>query len=169
MMNTRQKNLDNTVEIQIATKRKTPTKQEVTTWVDLTLSHLQQSNKSLTIRVIDSNEMFKLNKDFCGKDSSTNVISFPFAAHFMTDSDYLGDIAICAEVIMHEAHKQHKTYQAHFAHMVIHGILHLLGFNHITNIEVEKMENIEIALLAKLGFDNPYITTDTATSDINPS
>lgn len=105
----------------------------------------------ITLRIVDADEGLALNRDWRGRDYATNVLSFP-----MQEPDYLGDIVICAEVVAREALEQHKTLRAHWAHMVVHGVLHLMGHDHIADDEAEKMEALERRLLAKLGFTDPY-------------
>ena len=105
----------------------------------------------ITLRIVDAAESQALNRDFRGKDKPTNVLSFP-----MGEPDYLGDIVICAPVVAAEAVEQGKTARAHWAHMVVHGVLHLLGHDHIKDDEAEKMEALERKLLARLGFPDPY-------------
>lgn len=110
----------------------------------------------LTIRVVSPAESQQLNHDYRGKDSPTNVLSFPFDAPPDVDLALLGDLAICADVVTREAQEQQKTLTAHWAHMVIHGTLHLLGYDHIENDEAEQMEALEIELLAGFGIADPY-------------
>ena len=105
----------------------------------------------ITIRIVDATESQALNRDFRHKDKPTNVLSFP-----MGEPDYLGDIVICAPVVAAEAKEQGKAPRAHWAHMVVHGMLHLLGHDHIADDEAEKMEALERKLLARLGFPDPY-------------
>lgn len=105
----------------------------------------------ITLRIVDVAEGQALNRDWRGRDYATNVLSFP-----MGEKDYLGDIVICAEVVAREATEQHKTPRAHWAHMVVHGVLHLMGHDHIVDNEAEKMEAIERKLLSKMGFSDPY-------------
>lgn len=105
----------------------------------------------ITLRIVDAGEGRNLNRDWRGKDYATNVLSFP-----MQEPDYLGDIVICAEVVAREAAEQGKTARAHWAHMVVHGVLHLMGHDHIADDEAEKMEALERKLLSKLGFTDPY-------------
>ena len=105
----------------------------------------------ITLRIVDAIEGRALNHDWRGKDYATNVLSFP-----MQEPDYLGDIVICAEVVAREAIEQRKTTRAHWAHMVVHGVLHLMGHDHIADDEAEKMEALERKLLSKLGFTDPY-------------
>lgn len=115
-------------------------------------------NAELTIRVVDEDEMRSLNSTYRKKDKTTNVLSFPFDTPEDVDVDLplLGDIVICAQVIIDEAKEQHKTVDAHWAHMIVHGVLHLLGYDHEKDDEAEMMEAEEIKILKKLGFDNPY-------------
>lgn len=105
----------------------------------------------ITLRIVDAAEAKALNRDWRGKDYATNVLSFP-----MGEKDYLGDIVICAEVVAREAIEQHKTPRAHWAHLVVHGVLHLLGHDHLVDDEAEKMEALERRLLARMGFTDPY-------------
>lgn len=105
----------------------------------------------ITIRLVSPDESQALNRDWRGKDKPTNVLSFP-----MQEPDYLGDIVICAAVVAAEAAEQHKTLRAHWAHMVVHGVLHLLGHDHLVEAEAEQMEALERRLLAKMGFSDPY-------------
>lgn len=110
----------------------------------------------LTIRIVSADESQQLNRDYRGKDYATNVLSFPFEAPPDVDVAILGDLAICAEVVTKEAEEQHKNVMAHWAHMVIHGTLHLLGYDHIEDDEAEQMEALEIELLAGFGIADPY-------------
>ena len=105
----------------------------------------------ITLRIVDADEGFALNTAWRGKAYATNVLSFP-----MQEPDYLGDIVICAEVVAREAAEQHKTPRAHWAHLVVHGVLHLMGHDHLVDAEAEKMEALERRLLARMGFSDPY-------------
>lgn len=115
------------------------------------------------LRVVDREESQQLNHDYRGKDKPTNVLSFPFdlppgmTAEMMGEEKMpLGDLVICAPVVAEEAGEQGKSLHAHWAHLVIHGILHLQGYDHILDHEAEVMENREIGILAALGFSDPY-------------
>jgi len=111
----------------------------------------------ITIRITDENEMSELNETWRHKKGPTNVLSFPLDVPKKNETKpLLGDIVICAEVIFREAASQHKTIKAHFAHMVVHGILHLIGYDHENINDAEIMETEEILILKKLGFNNPY-------------
>lgn len=110
-----------------------------------------QKKGEITIRIVDADEGRALNRDWRGKDYATNVLSFPFE-----EPGYLGDIVICAEVVAREAVEQRKTPRAHWAHLVVHGVLHLMGHDHIADDEAEKMEALERKLLSRMGFSDPY-------------
>ncbi|MBY8965486.1 rRNA maturation RNase YbeY [Algiphilus sp.] len=110
---------------------------------------------ALCLRVVDAEESRALNHQFRGRDKPTNVLSFP-AASPLPALPQLGDIVLCASVIQHEAEAQGKTPRAHWAHMVVHGVLHLRGYDHQDSDEAEAMEALERGILAKLGFADPY-------------
>lgn len=114
---------------------------------------------SLSIRVVDEAESQQLNNEYRGKDKPTNVLSFPFEMPPEIGDEeppHLGDLVICAPVVDQEAEQQNKTLASHWAHMVVHGVLHLRGFDHEANAEAEQMEDLERQILAALGFDDPY-------------
>jgi len=108
-----------------------------------------------TIRIVDEAEIRALNKQFRGKDSATNVLAFP-ADSDLLDYDCLGDLVICAPLVAAEAKAQGKCEDAHWAHLVIHGMLHLQGYDHQTAAQVSRMEALEIEILDTLGYTNPY-------------
>ena len=124
-------------------------------WVE---SALAKYNKpfELTVRLVDIEESQNLNYQYRQKDKPTNVLSFPFEVPEGINLDLLGDLVVCAEVVEQEAKEQNKPLKAHWAHMIIHGCLHLLGYDHIREDEAQEMEAIEIKILAQLGFNNPY-------------
>ncbi|MFO7594271.1 MAG: rRNA maturation RNase YbeY [Pseudomonadota bacterium] len=124
-------------------------------WVGAALTG-RREDAQLTIRIVDKAEITELNRTYRGKDKATNVLSFPFEAPPGVELPLLGDIVICAKVVADEACEQGKPLEAHWAHMVIHGILHLLGYDHIEEAEAAQMEGLEIELLAGLGYANPY-------------
>lgn len=119
---------------------------------------LGQYNKpfELTIRLVNLNESQSLNHQYRGKEKPTNVLSFPFEVPEGIELALLGDLVICADIVEQEAKEQGKSLTAHWAHMVVHGCFHLLGYDHINDDEADEMEALEIDILAKLGFNNPY-------------
>lgn len=116
---------------------------------------LGEAEGELTLRIVDEDESRSLNSRFRGKDKPTNVLSFGYDGE-MLDVPVIGDIVICAAVVAREAEEQGKTLRAHWAHMVVHGCLHLLGYDHETDAEAEEMEREERTILAGLGFPDPY-------------
>ncbi len=130
------------------------------------LSHLTCENQSdieqeicLNIRIVDSDESQELNKEYRGKDKSTNVLSFPHERIEGLPFLILGDLVICAPVVHNEAKESKKTTISHWAHLTIHGILHLLGYDHIQEEDAIIMESLEIDLLKQFNIANPYQTT----------
>jgi probable rRNA maturation factor len=110
-----------------------------------------------SVQVVNNDEMRELNLTWRGKDKPTNVLSFPMELPEEVEPKILGDVVLCADVIKAEANQQHKPLQAHWAHMVIHGMLHLQGYDHIEDSEAEEMEALEVRILDQLGYANPYI------------
>jgi probable rRNA maturation factor len=106
---------------------------------------------AVTVRYVGETESRRLNREFRGKDYATNVLSFPYSARPLE-----GDLVICAPVVAREAKEQRKALRAHHAHMLVHGLLHLAGLDHERDREAKKMESRERAILARLGFDDPY-------------
>lgn len=128
--------------------RDIPTRQQFKRWVQAAL----RVDTCVTIRIVDSEEGQQLNAAYRGKDYATNVLTFP-----LTEVPVLmGDIIICAPVVTSEAAAQHKALLAHYAHMTVHGILHLHGYDHEVDAQAELMESMEVAILRRLGFANPY-------------
>jgi probable rRNA maturation factor len=110
----------------------------------------------LVIRLVDEAESQQLNRDYRGQDKPTNVLSFPFEAPAEVAIPLLGDLVICVPVVAREALQQGKDYPAHWAHMVVHGVLHLLGYDHLSDSDAERMETLERDILRGLGFSDPY-------------
>ena len=112
----------------------------------------------ITIRIVDVNEMSELNSHYRQKQGATNVLSFPFTLPDDVELDIplLGDIVICADVVNREAKEQGKERDAHWAHMIVHGVFHLLGYDHELDHEADIMEAQEITVMQTLGFSNPY-------------
>lgn len=136
-----------------------PKKSLLRKWAKQAL-HKKIESAEITIRVVGKDEMTELNSTYRYKNGPTNVLSFPFnlPADIDINMPILGDIVICAEVVNHEAQEQHKSQEAHWAHMVVHGVFHLLGYDHETDKEAEVMESLEIEIMQSLGFNNPYET-----------
>ena len=126
-------------------------------WAHAALKGLRRRRMALGMRIVGNAESAALNARFRRKSYPTNVLSFPFEAPPGTRSDILGDLVICAPVVRREAHTQRKPVNAHWAHMVVHGILHLRGFDHRKRQDAAVMEKMEIRLLKELGYANPYI------------
>ena len=134
-----------------------PTEEQLTLWASTALKgRTDFEEPELTIRLTDEEESQALNSEYRGKDKPTNVLSFPFEMPPGIPLELLGDLVICVGVVEQEAKEQEKITEAHWAHMVIHGCLHLLGYDHIKDDEAEEMEALERDLLASLGYPDPY-------------
>jgi len=125
-------------------------------WVEAVLGD-QSNDIELVIRVVDEPESAALNEQYRHKSGPTNILSFPVELPVGFETPLLGDLVICAPVVVREAGEQKKLVNDHWAHIVIHGVLHLLGFDHIEDQQAERMEAEEIAVLQKLSINNPYI------------
>lgn len=137
------------------------TDQQVSHWARATLrTAAGDANCTLAIRVVDAEEGLALNHRFRGKDRPTNVLSFPADVSIPDGPRMLGDLALCYPVIEQEAQMQEKSIEAHLAHLVVHGILHLLGRDHVSESEASNMEAEEIGILRELGYANPYMSED---------
>ena len=137
-----------------------PSEADVVKWVGAVATHLDIPFAEVIVRIVDTDESHFLNETYRGKANPTNVLSFPFelpsgipASEF---EGQLGDLVICAPVVSQEAREQQKKPMDHWAHMVVHGTLHLAGFDHIDDNEADAMELIEIAILCTLNIQNPY-------------
>ncbi|WP_025821532.1 rRNA maturation RNase YbeY [Shewanella marina] len=148
--------LDLDLDLQVAVAGHTlPSQQQFELWVTNALSDTMEQAE-LTIRIVDTEESQTLNRTYRGKDKPTNVLSFPFEVPEGIELPLLGDLVICASVVETEASEQQKPLEAHWAHMVTHGCLHLLGYDHIIDAEAEEMESLETQLIESLGFTDPY-------------
>ena len=143
------------ISIQIVSKLASiPEKSQFKKWAQAAL----RVDTELTIRIVDAQEALELNSTYRGKDYATNVLTFP-----LTEEPILmGDIIICAPVVAAEANAQHKDLMAHYAHLTVHGMLHLCGFDHENEYQAELMESLEVQILTKLGYANPYLITEDA-------
>lgn len=143
-----------------------PSAEALERWVVAVLSHHPEEQRNeLTVRFVDDDESYRLNHTYRGKPSPTNVLSFPFESPPEVALPLLGDLIICAPVVQREAREQAKALQDHYAHMVIHGTLHLMGYDHLEDDEAEVMEALECAILAELGIASPYQTVAVEPSD----
>lgn len=146
------------IDIQQATDKQLPVTEGVlSAWASLALrDHINHAE--LTIRLVDENEMTYLNRTYRNQDKPTNVLAFPsdLPETLELEVPLLGDIVICPQVLEEESKKLGTPLLQHWAHIVIHGVLHLLGYDHLLENEAVKMQAIEINLLDELGYDNPY-------------
>lgn len=138
-----------------------PTRAQWLSWVSAAVAD-RFDRVELTIRLVDEPEMVDLNQRYRHKQGVTNILAFPceLPAGVELAVPFLGDLVICVPCVLNEARAQHKTIEAHFAHLVVHGCLHLLGFDHETLSDAQVMEAHEIRLLSTLGITNPYIGAD---------
>lgn len=136
-----------------------PKKNLIKKWAENALNKNMESAE-ITVRIVDIEEMTHLNTTYRKKMGPTNVLSFPFSIPDEVDIEIpiLGDIVICAEIVNREALEQNKSKEAHWAHMIVHGVFHLLGYDHENDKDAMLMENLEIEVMQKLGFTNPYET-----------
>jgi len=137
-----------------------PTAAQFRQWAEAAVAGYRD-DAEITIRLVDSEESRQLNRDYRGKDSPTNVLSFPFQCPPGISLPLLGDLVICKAVVETEAETQQKPLQAHWAHMVVHGCLHLRGFDHIEEVEAQQMEDLETRILQQLGYQDPYLSEKT--------
>ncbi len=147
------------VEIQTACSKPVPAKADIRSWIAAALhGQATQEQVEISVRLVDSDEMAQLNETYRGKVGATNVLSFPAGLPAALALPLLGDIVICAPVVRAEAAQQGKSPSAHWAHMTVHGTLHLLGYDHIEEEEATIMEALESTILRTLNFSCPYDT-----------
>lgn len=146
------------VDLQIATENieGLPTEEQIVQWATSAVQP-EGNEVEMTVRIVDEAESHELNLTYRGKDRPTNVLSFPFECPDEVELPLLGDLVICRQVVEREAVEQDKPLMAHWAHMVVHGSLHLLGYDHIEDDEAEEMESLETQIMQGLGFDDPYL------------
>ena len=148
-----------------------PPSSQLLAWAQAAWQGGSSTEAELSLRIVSAAESQQLNNDYRGKNNPTNVLSFPMEmdeelllmleeqdakADVSFPDELLGDLAICAEVVEREAKQQNKTLEAHWAHMVVHGVLHLQGYDHIEDDQAEKMEALETRIMQELGFSDPY-------------
>ena len=150
------------VDIQSASAEPVPDEDDIRHWIAMTLNRIAatsgaaQQDAEVCVRLVDAEEMATLNATYRDRAGPTNVLSFPAALPAELNLPLLGDIVICAPVVRAEAAAQHKALQAHWAHMAVHGTLHLLGYDHIDEEDATVMEALESAILADLHYPCPY-------------
>ena len=145
------------LQLACADENHLPAESDFQRWLEAAVTPFQPESE-VTIRLVDEAESNELNLTYRGKDKPTNVLSFPFEAPPGIELPLLGDLIICRQVVEQEAAEQGKTVEAHWAHMVVHGTLHLLGYDHIEDEEAEEMEALETEIMLALGYPDPYIS-----------
>ena len=147
------------IDLQIACEQESglPTAEQIEQWATAAVQP-QSDEVEMTVRIVDEAESHELNLNYRGKDRPTNVLSFPFECPDEVELPLLGDLVICRQVVEREAQEQDKPVMAHWAHMVVHGSLHLLGYDHIEDAEAEEMESLETQIMTGLGFADPYLS-----------
>jgi probable rRNA maturation factor len=134
-----------------------PSLEKLTLWAQTALTiGGRESDSELTVRMVKAEEIRELNANYRHIDKSTNILSFPFESPAGIDLPLIGDLVICFDVLKREALEQHKTIEEHFAHLIVHGCLHLIGYDHIEPEDAHIMEPLEIQAVMRLGYDNPY-------------
>jgi len=148
-----------TVRVQYAAARAgLPANSSIAKWAGAALQGVRKKRMVLSVRLVGAKEGAILNRRYRAKPGPTNVLSFPFECPPGAHTDVLGDLVICAPVVRREASRQGKAERAHWAHMVVHGILHLRGYDHKNRRDATNMEALEIRILKGLGFPNPYVS-----------
>ncbi|QEH08310.1 rRNA maturation RNase YbeY [Histophilus somni] len=146
------------IDLQIASEDATnlPSVEQIQLWANAAI-RAENLQPEMTVRIVDEEESHHLNLTYRGKDKPTNVLSFPFECPDEIELPLIGDLVICRQVVEREATEQEKPLMAHWAHMIVHGSLHLLGYDHIEDDEAEEMERLETEIMLSLGFTDPYI------------
>lgn len=151
-----------TIDIDNASGEEAPEPPSIRHWICTALGE-QKPEAEISVRIVSASESGELNLRYRGKEGPTNVLSFPADIPDFVESSLLGDIVICAAIVRREAAEQHKTLDAHWAHILVHGTLHLLGHDHIKENEAEAMEALETTILGKINFPPPYLPSATET------
>jgi probable rRNA maturation factor len=151
-----------TVDIQNASAEPVPDEDDIRSWICDAVNAVlpdEASAREVSVRLVDDDEMADLNGRYRDKPQPTNVLSFPSELPDELELPLLGDIVICAPVVNREAEQQGKSPAAHWAHMTVHGTLHLLGYDHVENEDAQRMESLETRILATMGLPCPYEQT----------
>ncbi len=157
------------VDIQTASAEPVPDEDDIRRWISATLAtQPPRDDTEISLRLVDTDEMTTLNETYRGKPGPTNVLSFPADLPPGIDLPLLGDIVICAPVVRAEAAEQDKPLAAHWAHMAVHGTLHLLGYDHEHDAEAAAMEALETRILNSLNFDCPYLPQNSGADKSTP-
>ena len=144
------------IDLQIASRSDLlPSQEQLQHWAEAAVGPFRDEAE-ISLRIVDNEEGAELNQHWRQKEGATNVLSFPSELPPELELPLLGDLVICAPVVEREAMEQKKSLNAHWAHMVVHGSLHLLGYDHIDDNEAEEMEAMEIDIIQRLGFPDPY-------------
>ena len=144
------------LEIQIASKEgHLPLDEQLQEWARIALEQ-EVADAEIVIRIVDEEESRRLNDKYRGRDKPTNVLSFPFEAPLGVPVNHIGDLVVCAPVVSAQARSQGKPLEHHWAHMIVHGILHLRGYDHMTEEDAGHMESLEQDLLQSMGIPDPY-------------
>ncbi len=145
------------IDIQAVSKAPNqPQLQQIQHWIDAALQDYPK-DAEVVVRIVDEAESAQLNKQYRHKDSATNVLSFPADLPVALNLPLLGDLVVCAPVVAKEAVEQQKKPEDHWAHIIVHGVLHLLGYDHLNDNDAEIMETKEISILQQLNISNPYL------------
>jgi probable rRNA maturation factor len=128
-------------------------------WVSGACSHIKKADAEICIRLVDSEAMAELNQTYRQREGATNILSFEMELPDMIESNEMGDLVICAPLVQEEARQQNKPEMHHWAHLVIHGLLHLAGYDHTTDNEARAMETMEISILSDMNIPDPYQPT----------
>lgn len=146
------------VDIQwaVAAEDDLPGDDKLSSWVCAALDHIGMDAAAVSVRLMADDEMIALNRRYRDKDAPTNVLSFPAGCEDEAGRRLLGDIAVCLDVIRREAPAQGKTVADHLAHMLVHGVLHLSGYDHLEDHQALEMESTEVEILRGFGIDDPY-------------
>lgn len=149
----------NKIEVQVVfSSPGQPDKAQIQQWIDAALQDYDKDTE-IVVRIVDVHESAQLNKQYRHKPGPTNILSFPADIPEGIGLNLLGDLVVCAPVVEREAIEQQKLLTHHWAHIIIHGVLHLLGYDHIEDTEAELMESLEIKILQTLNISNPYLQT----------
>lgn len=150
------------VQVAVDDAADVPDAEQIQVWANAAVQYAEpeRATSQMTVRIVELDEITQLNEQYRQKTGPTNVLSFPFdlppGMPAEAVESELGDVVVCADVVRREAVEQEKPLVAHWAHMIVHGTLHLLGYDHIQDADAQQMETLEIAVLAELGYANPY-------------